>query len=170
MQSWDNVLSLEFKRLSTAVGMSGAVAFVWLWLLLQLFIQVFILNPLGLAFCRLLAFILVWLPCSTGRDNFKKNKSCPLPRPLVSFLPLITTNCTILGVAILIIQKEFNLVEGVIFAVSNAIGYGMALTLFAGIREHLDMQNVPQGLKGTPIALITAAILSMAFMGFSGLV
>ncbi|HDR52353.1 MAG TPA: electron transport complex subunit RsxA, partial [Mariniphaga anaerophila] len=73
-------------------------------------------------------------------------------------------------VAILTIQKEFNLVEGVIFAVANAIGFGLALLLFAGIREHLDLQDVPKGLKGTPIALISAGILAMAFMGFSGLV
>lgn len=86
------------------------------------------------------------------------------------FLPLITTNCAILGVAILTVQYEFNLVEGVVFSISHAIGFGLALILFAGIREHLDLQNVPKGLKGTPIALIAAGILAMAFMGFSGLV
>ena len=86
------------------------------------------------------------------------------------FLPLITTNCAILGVAILTIQKEFNLVEGVVYAIANAIGFGLALILFAGIREHLDLQNVPKGLNGIPIALIAAGILAMAFMGFSGLV
>jgi electron transport complex protein RnfA len=99
-----------------------------------------------------------------------KKASPALYQALGIFLPLITTNCAILGVALLTVQKEFNLLEGVVYAISNAIGFGLALVIFAGIREHLDLQNVPKGLKGTPIALITAGILAMAFMGFSGLV
>jgi len=99
-----------------------------------------------------------------------KKVSPSLYQALGIYLPLITTNCAILGVAILTIQKEFNLLEGVVFAFSNAIGFGLALVLFAGIREHLDLMEVPAGLKGTPIALVTAGILAMAFMGFSGLI
>jgi len=99
-----------------------------------------------------------------------KKVSPALYQALGIFLPLITTNCAILGVAILTIQKDFNLLEGVVFAISNAVGFGLALTIFAGIREQLDLGNIPKGLKGTPIALITAGILAMAFMGFSGLV
>ncbi|MCD6367017.1 MAG: electron transport complex subunit RsxA, partial [Bacteroidales bacterium] len=99
-----------------------------------------------------------------------KKVSPAMYQALGIFLPLITTNCAILGVAILTIQREFNLMEGVVFAISNAIGYGLALIVFAQIREQLDMMNIPKGLKGTPIALITAGILAMAFMGFSGLV
>lgn len=159
------------KRFSTAAGMSGAVAFVMVLATIATYlIQVFILNPLGLAFLQTIAFILVIASLVQLVEIILKKISPALYQALGIFLPLITTNCTILGVAILTIQKEFNLVEGVIFAVSNAIGFGLALTIFAGIREHLEMQNVPQGLKGTPIALITAGILSMAFMGFSGLV
>jgi Na+-translocating ferredoxin:NAD+ oxidoreductase subunit A len=98
-----------------------------------------------------------------------KKVSPALYQALGIFLPLITTNCAILGVAILTVQINYNLVEGVVFAVANAFGFGLALMLFAGIREHLEM-NIPKGLKGAPIALISAGILAMAFMGFSGMV
>ena len=86
------------------------------------------------------------------------------------FLPLITTNCTILGVAIMVIQKDYNLLESVVFALSTAIGFGLALVLFAGIREQLSLVKLPKGMEGTPIALLTAGLLAMAFMGFSGIV
>ena len=99
-----------------------------------------------------------------------KKVSPALYQALGVFLPLITTNCTIIGVAILTITKEFNLMEGVVFAISTAIGFGLALVIFAGIREQLELMNIPKGLNGTPIALITAGILAMAFMGFSGMV
>ena len=84
------------------------------------------------------------------------------------FLPLITTNCCILGVAILVIQKDYDLLTGVVYAFSTALGFGLALTLFAGLREQLAMVDIPKGLRGTPIALLTAGLLAMAFMGFSG--
>jgi electron transport complex protein RnfA len=86
------------------------------------------------------------------------------------FLPLITTNCAVLGVSVLLVQKEFNLGESVVFAVSTALGFTLAMVLFAGIRERLDIEKLPKAMKGIPIALITASILAMAFMGFSGLV
>jgi electron transport complex protein RnfA len=83
---------------------------------------------------------------------------------------LITTNCAILGVAILTIQKDFNLIESVVFAAATAVGFGLALVLFAGIREQLDLADVPKGMKGTPIALVVAGLLALAFMGFANLV
>lgn len=159
------------KRISTAVGMAGAVAFVMvLATIVTYLIQNFVLNKLGLAYLQTIAFILVIAALVQLVEIILKKASPALYQALGIFLPLITTNCAILGVAILTVQKEFNLLEGVVFAVSNAIGFGLALSIFAGIREHLDLQNIPKGLKGTPIALITAGILAMAFMGFSGLV
>ena len=159
------------KRISTAVGMAGAVAFVMvLATIVTYLIQYYVLNKLGLAYLQTIAFILVIASLVQLVEIILKKVSPALYQALGIFLPLITTNCAILGVAILTIQKDFNLMEGVVFAVSNAVGFGLALTLFAGIREHLELQGVPKGLKGTPIALITAGILAMAFMGFSGLV
>jgi electron transport complex protein RnfA len=159
------------KRISTAVGMAGAVAFVMvLATIVTYLIQHYVLNKLGLAYLQTIAFILVIAALVQLVEIILKKASPALYQALGIFLPLITTNCAILGVAILTIQKEFYLIEGVVFAVSNAIGFGLALSIFAGIREHLDLQNIPNGLKGTPIALITAGILAMAFMGFSGLV
>lgn len=159
------------KRISTAAGMAGAVAFVMvLATIVTYLIQNYVLNRLGLAYLQTIAFILVIASLVQLVEIILKKVSPALYQALGIFLPLITTNCAILGVAILTIQKEFNLMEGVVYAISNAIGFGLALTIFAGIREQMDLQNVPKGLKGTPIALITAGILAMAFMGFSGLV
>ena len=159
------------KRISTAIGMAGAVAFVMvLATIVTYLIQNYILNKLGLAYLQTIAFILVIAALVQLVEIILKKASPALYQALGIFLPLITTNCAILGVAILTVQKDFNLVEGAVFAISNAIGFGLALSIFAGIREHLDLQNIPKGLKGTPIALITAGILAMAFMGFSGLV
>ncbi len=159
------------KRLSTAVGMTGAVAFVMvLATIVTYLIQKLVLDPLAISFLQTIAFILVIASLVQLVEIILKKASPSLYQALGIFLPLITTNCAILGVAILTIQKDFNLLEGVVFAISNAIGFGIALLVFAGIREHLDLVDVPKGLRGTPIALITAGILAMAFMGFSGLV
>jgi len=99
-----------------------------------------------------------------------KKISPSLYQALGVFLPLITTNCAVLGVAILVIQKEYNLLQSVVYAFSTALGFGLALIMFAGIRESLALVNVPKAMKGTPIALIVAGIMAMAFMGFSGVV
>ncbi len=99
-----------------------------------------------------------------------KKISPPLYQALGVFLPLITTNCAVLGVAILTIQKDFSLLEGVVFAIANAIGFTLAIVIFAGIREHLDLMEVPKGMRGVPISLVVAGILALAFMGFTGLV
>jgi electron transport complex protein RnfA len=159
------------KRISTGIGMTGAVAFVMiLATIVTYLIQHYILDKLGLGYLQTIAFILVIASLVQMVEIILKKVSPAMYQALGIFLPLITTNCAILGVAILTIQKEFNLLEGVVFSVSHAVGFGLALILFAGIREHLDLQDVPKGLKGTPIALIAAGILAMAFMGFSGLV
>jgi len=151
--------------------MGGAVAFVLvLATLVTYLVQKLVLDPFHIGYLQTIAFILIIAALVQLVEIILKKASPALYQALGIFLPLITTNCAILGVAILTIQKEFNLMEGIVFAFSNAVGFALALVLFAGIREHLDLQNVPNGLKGTPIALITAGILAMAFMGFSGLV
>ncbi|GAP70820.1 electron transport complex, RnfABCDGE type, A subunit [Bacteroidales bacterium 6E] len=159
------------KRLSTAAGMAGAVTFVMvLATIVTYIIQKLVLEPFSIQFLQTIAFILIIASLVQLVEIILKKASPSLYQALGIFLPLITTNCAILGVAIMTIQKNFNLLEGVVFAVASSIGFGLALIIFAGIREHLDLMNVPKGLKGTPIALITAGILAMAFMGFSGLV
>jgi electron transport complex protein RnfA len=159
------------KKISTAVGMSGAVLFVLtLAVLVTWLIQNYVLNALGLQFLQTITFILVIASLVQMVEIILKKVSPSLFQALGIFLPLITTNCAVLGVAILTIQKDFNLMEGVVFAISHAIGFGLALVIFSGIREHLDLMEVPKGMRGIPIALISAGILALAFMGFSNLV
>lgn len=159
------------KRLSTAIGMAGAVMFVLvLSTLVTSLLQKLVLQPFEIEFLQTIAFILIIAFLVQLVEIILKKASPSLYQALGIFLPLISTNCAVLGVAILTVQREFNLIGGVIFAAANAAGFGLALILFAGIREHIELMNVPKGLKGTPIALITAGILAMAFMGFSGLV
>ncbi|RLD56130.1 MAG: electron transport complex subunit RsxA [Bacteroidetes bacterium] len=159
------------KKIPTAIGMSGAVLFVLtLAVLVTWLIQNYVLNPLGLQFLQTITFILVIASLVQMVEIILKKVSPSLFQALGIFLPLITTNCAVLGVAILTIQKDFSLMEGVVFAISHAIGFGLALVLFSGIREHLDLMEVPKGMRGIPIALVSAGILALAFMGFSNLV
>ncbi len=159
------------NKLSTSVGMGGAVIFVLtLATMVTWIIQYYVLNPFGLEFMQTIVFILVIAALVQMVEIILKKVSPPLYQALGVFLPLITTNCAVLGVAILTIQKHFNLLEGVTFAASNAIGFTMALVIFSGIREHLDLMEVPKGMRGVPIALVTAGILALAFMGFTGMV
>jgi electron transport complex protein RnfA len=158
-------------KVSTSVGMSGAVLFVMtLATIVTWLIQNYILIPFGIGFLQTISFILVIASLVQMVEIILKKVSPPLYQALGVFLPLITTNCAVLGVAILTIQKEFNLMEGVVFAIANAIGFALAMVIFAGIREHLDLMEVPKGMRGVPVALITAGILALAFMGFAGLV
>lgn len=159
------------KKVSTATGMGAAVTFVLLlatmvtWL-----VQTYILVPLGLKFLQTIAFILVIATLVQMIEMIIKKISPALYQALGVFLPLITTNCCVLGVAILVIQKEFTYAESLVYAVSIGIGFLLAMVIFAGIREQLAKTgSTPRAMKGTPIALITAGILAMAFMGFSGL-
>ena len=157
------------KKVETALGMSAAVAFVMtLATIVTYVLQKFVLDAFGLAYLQTIAFILVIAALVQMVEKKKKKVSPALYQALGIFLPLITTNCAVLGVAILVIQKDFSLLQSVVYALSSAIGFGVALIVFAGIREQLELVNVPKGMKGTAIVMIAAGLLSLAFMGFSG--
>ncbi|MBP7496125.1 MAG: electron transport complex subunit RsxA [Bacteroidales bacterium] len=159
------------QKISTAVGMGGAVIFVMaLANLVTYLIQYFILAPLDITFMRTITFILVIASLVQIVEIILKKVSPPLYQALGIYLPLITTNCAVLGIAILAIKKDYNLVESVVYASSTAAGFTLALILMAGIREQLELNDIPKGMKGFPIALVTAGLLSLAFMGFTGLV
>lgn len=159
------------SKVNTSMGMGAAVTFVMaLASIVAWSIQHFILVPLNIEYMQTIVFILVIAALVQMVEIVLKKVSPSLYQALGIFLPLITTNCAVLGVAILMIQKEFSLMQSFVYAVATAIGFAMALVLFAGIRERLELDGVPAAMKGNAIALITAAILAMAFMGFSGLV
>ena len=157
------------KKISTASGMGMAVTFVLtLATLVTYIIQHYVLDPNGLGYLQTIAFILVIASLVQMVEIVLKKVSPPLYQALGVFLPLITTNCCILGVAILVIQNDYNLLQGLVYAISTALGFYLAMVLFAGMREQLSMSAVPKAMEGIPIALLTAGLLSMAFMGFSG--
>ena len=168
------------NKISTATGMSGAVCFViTLATLVTYLINQYLLVPFGLEFLQTIAFILVIASLVQVVEIVLKKISPSLYQALGIFLPLITTNCAVLGVAITVVTKEFtyggtshlmNLGQAMVYALATAIGYGIAMILFAGLREHLAGNEVPKAFKGLPIALITVAIMAMAFLGFSGMV
>ena len=159
------------SKVNTSLGMGAAVTFVMaLASIVAWSIQTYILVPLQIEYMQTIVFILVIAALVQMVEIVLKKVSPALYQALGIFLPLITTNCAVLGVAILMIQKEFNLLQSFAYAVATAIGFALALVLFAGIRERLELDGVPAAFKGNAIALITAAILAMAFMGFSGLV
>ncbi len=158
------------KKVETSIGMGAAVTFVLaISTIVTFLIQKYLLDSFGLGFMQTISFILVIAALVQMVEIILKKVSPALYQALGIFLPLITTNCCVLGVAILVIQKEYNLLESIVYAISTALGFALALIIFAGIREQLAMTNVPKGLQGTPIALITAGLLAMAFMGFSGI-
>lgn len=157
------------KKISTASGMGAAVTFVLtLSTIVTYLIQIYILNPNGLAYLQTLVFILVIAALVQMVEIILKKVSPPLYQALGIFLPLITTNCAVLGVAILVIQKEFSLLQSIVYAFSTAVGFAVALIVFAGIREQMELVNIPKGMRGISIVLITAGLISLAFMGFSG--
>jgi len=157
------------KKVDTASGMGMAVTAVLVVATAVTFgIQKLVLDPYDLAYLQTIAFILVIAALVQMIEIILKKTMPSLYQALGVFLPLITTNCCILGVAILVIQKDYNLLEGVIYAASTGIGFLLAMVLFAGLREQLEMVNVPKSFAGVPIALVTAGLLAMAFMGFSG--
>lgn len=168
------------NKVSTAAGMSGAVVFVIaVSTLVTYLLQYYVLVPLGIEFMQTVAFILVIAALVQMVEIILKKISPSLYQALGIFLPLITTNCAVLGVALIVVSKEFtfgsephmlNLAESVAYATASAVGFGLAMVLFAGLREQLELANVPKLFKGAPIALITAGILALAFMGFAGLV
>ena len=157
------------KKIDTALGMGAAVAFVLtLATIVTYLLQVYVLNPFNLQYLQTLAFILVIASLVQMVEIVMKKVSPALYQALGIFLPLITTNCAVLGVAILVIQKDFNLLQSVVYAFSTAIGFALALVVFAGLREQLSLVKIPKGMQGIPIVLVTAGLLSLAFMGFSG--
>ena len=159
------------KKIQTSLGMGMAVAFVLTVATVVTFLlQKCVLDPLGLQYLQTIAFILVIASLVQMVEIILKKVSPALYQSLGIFLPLITTNCAVLGVAILVIQKDFTLIESIVYAFSTAIGFALALVLFAGIREQLAYVNIPKGMKGMPIVLVAAGLLSLAFMGFSGVV
>jgi electron transport complex protein RnfA len=159
------------SKVETAIGMTGAVAFVMtIATIITYLLQNFVLEPFGIVFMQTITFILVIASLVQLVEIILKKVSPPLYQALGIFLPLITTNCAILGVAILAVQNNYNLLESVVFGLANAIGFGLALIVFAGLREHLDLLDVPKPMKGVPIAFVVAGLLSLAFMGFAGLV
>ena len=159
------------NKVETAAGMTGAVTFVMvIATLVTYLLQVYILVPLGITFMRTITFILVIASLVQLVEIIMKKVSPSLYQALGIFLPLITTNCAVLGVAMLAVQGNLNLMESVVFAISHAMGFGLALIIFSGIREQLDLLDVPKQMKGVPIAFIVAGLLALAFMGFTGIV
>ncbi len=167
------------NKLSTATGMSAAVCFViTLATLVTYLLNKYLLLPFNLEFLQTIAFILVIAALVQMVEIVLKKVSPSLYQALGIFLPLITTNCAVLGVAITVVSKEFafggephmlGLGESVLYAFATSLGYGLAMVLFSGLREHLALNSVPKAFRGVPIALITVGILAMAFMGFSGI-
>lgn len=169
------------NKLSTAAGMSGAVCFVITFATVVTYLlNQYLLVPFGLEFLQTISFILVIASLVQMVEIVLKKISPSLYQALGIFLPLITTNCAVLGVAINVVTKEFTfgggeahmlgLGEATIYAFATSLGYGLAMCLFAGLREHLALNDVPKAFKGMPIALVTVGIMAMAFLGFSGIV
>jgi len=159
------------SKVETSLGMGAAVTFVMaLSAVVTWLLQTYILVPLGIEYMQTIVFILVIAALVQMVEIVLKKVSPSLYQALGIFLPLITTNCAVLGVAILMIQKEFSLLQGLVYNVSTALGFALALVIFAGLRERIEFEEAPKAFQGVPIALITASILAMAFMGFSGLV
>ena len=157
------------QKVNTSLGMSAAVAFVMtLATIVTYLIQHFVLDVFELQYLQTIVFILVIAALVQMVEIVLKKVSPALYQALGIFLPLITTNCAVLGLAILVIQKEFSLLQSIVYAFSTAIGFGVALVVFAGIREQMSLLNIPKGMRGTAIVLVTAGLLSLAFMGFSG--
>lgn len=166
------------KKVETALGMGAAVTFVLtIATIVTYLLQKFVLLPFNLEYLQTITFILVIAALVQMVEIILKKVSPPLYQALGVFLPLITTNCCILGVAILVANGTYNaqglepsLISGVVYAIATAIGFALALVLFAGLREQMSLVKIPKGMAGMPIALVTAGLLALAFMGFAGIV
>ncbi len=178
----NNVVLLKFlgvcpffgvtKKVETAVGMTGAVVFVMtLATIVTFLLQKYVLEVFEIQYMQTITFILVIASLVQLVEIMLKKVSPALYQALGIFLPLITTNCAVLGVALLAVKPvyDYNLLQATVYAIAAAIGFGLSMVLFAGLREHLEMMDVPKGMKGVPIAFITAGLLALAFMGFSGI-
>ncbi len=159
------------NKLENAIGMSAAVVFVMtLSTTATYLVNKYVLVTNNLSFMQTIVYILVIAALVQVVEIILKKTSPALYQALGVYLPLITTNCAILAVAILVVQKNFNLMQSVVFAIATSLGFSFALIVFSGIREQLDLVNIPKAMKGVPLSLLTAGLLSLAFMGFSGMV
>ena len=159
------------KKLDSAIGMSGAVIFVMFMATAVTFpIQIFILDPADLGYLQTIVFILVIAALVQFVEMFLKKSSPSLYNALGVYLPLITTNCAVLGVALINVQKSYGIVESVVNGLATAVGFTIAIVLMAGIREKIEYNDVPESFKGSPIVLLTACLMAIAFCGFSGLI
>lgn len=159
------------KKVDTAAGMGGAVIFV---ITISSFvtglIYKFILLPLHFEYLQTIVFILVIAALVQFVEMFLKKAMPPLYNALGVYLPLITTNCAVLGVALTNVQKEYNVLQGVVNGAATAVGFTIAIVIMAGIREKTEYNDVPESFQGTPIVLVTAGLMAIAFFGFSGLI
>ena len=159
------------KKVDTAAGMGMAVIFVMsLAAAVAWLVYAFILEPLGITYLYNIAFILVIASLVQFVEMFLKKAAPALYQALGVFVPLITTNCAVLGVAVLNMQKDYNFIQAVLNALGGAIGFALAIVLFAGIRERIADNDTPKAFDGFPMALLTAGLMSIAFLGFSGLI
>ncbi len=159
------------KKVETAIGMTYAVMFVMtLAAIISWLVQTYILNPLGLGYLQTLSFILIIASLVQFTEIVVHKTSPVLYASLGIFLPLITTNCAVLGVALLNIQKEYGFIDSTMYGIGAGLGFGLVMVLFAGMRERIDLSDVPELFKGSPISLVNAGLMSLAFMGFAGLV
>jgi len=159
------------NKVDTAIGMTGAVTFVMvIATVVTYLIWNYVLVPFGLEFARTITFILVIASLVQLVEIMLKKVSPPLYQALGIFLPLITTNCAVLGVAVLTVQNDYNLIQSVFFAIGHSLGFGLALILFSALLEQLDLVDIPAPMKGVPISFIVAGMLALAFMGFAGIV
>ena len=176
----NNILLIQFfgncpflgtsKRMDTAIGMGFAVIFVTTIAgVVTFWVQHKILNPLGLAYLQTLAFILVIASLVQLVEMFLRKFAPPLYQALGIFLPLITTNCAVLGAAILCIRREYTFIEAIVFAAASAAGFTLALIVLAGIRERFEISDIPHALRGMAIGLIMAGMMALAFFGFVGI-
>jgi electron transport complex protein RnfA len=158
------------KKVDTAIGMGAAVAFVLaISTLVTFLLQKGILEPFGLQYLQTIVFILIIASLVQLIEIILKKAAPALYQALGVFLPLMSTNCLILGTCILVIQKNFSLLPGMVYAISISVGFMLALIIFSGVREQLALTKIPKAMQGMPIAIITAGIIAMAFMGFSGI-
>jgi electron transport complex protein RnfA len=158
------------QKMDTAVGMGMAVIFVvTLAGMITWVVQYAILNPLGLEYLRTIAFILVIASLVQLVEMFLQKSIPALYKALGIFLPLITTNCAVLGIAIINIQEEFNFMQTVVFSFASAVGFSLAMVLLASLRERFPTARIPSAFAGMPIAMITVGLLALAFLGFTGL-
>lgn len=158
------------KKFDSAVGMSGAVIFVMFMATAVTFpLQIFVLNPAGLSYLQTIVFILVIAVLVQFIEIFLKKYVVALYNSLGVYLPLITTNCAVLGVALINVQRNYSILEGVVYGFATAAGFFIAIVLMAGIREKIEDNDIPESFKGTPIVLLTACLMAIAFFGFSGL-